>query len=1042
MHSRRQYSRSPGPSKSPNIPSKTPTFQPPSFYAAAANIPYPSSTPLPSSQAGYTSPNIAITYPTQTLVNAYEGAVDRDNSDQHSQSQRNQRKRASSISRSLARAIPRSQKQDRDEETVSNRKSQLADIPLIEAALLPSLRDTIDRMTHPPLPADSRNKDTSRNTRIESSGCLSHGAGTADSYVPSSSPHPPTFSTRSPYATTSSQDTRVYASPHITLEEPAPDKDARSYLSPMDPPRGSSPRSIETGQLVSGSYLNQTVVINTSQGSRIPRVQESNESRTKIPHARPSRSNPGTPKSALRTPTAPINTNASPSLSGRANTRPYASPTASSYGSSDFEQGRKWIANSKQLRVKNTVTPELSYESSESEMERDQRRLYGYTWDHHKGKNRDQASKLTSIPAGGSKIPSQSRSNSKSRLGIGLGFHDLDRRDERAERNHQEATHRSGGGYYEQYGHRSASDRDPDAAHTKSEFRETLRKRETLMCTTGKSPVVSGGQMQLPDTTKASQTDRGRYLTTVVCTTPRSLERKELRGYRTDRTTDDDSIVERPHASRGRVKAKSVSRSPDSSQYPPHRQPETNSRSSNRNRRSSSVPAIAHTILEGRQSSQSARIEKSVRFQTKDLEDGASEDHSMSVQENRYQKIFDASQKSRRASGEPAPASHCRSSKELVNKNDDSQARRRSREISSRREREAFGIPCSLSYTGNNDGNSSCSTYEYSEGDEESNRTEEEYDYPPCSRLPHAESDLSSVDGGSWQSGAATNDLSRGAETLFKALAVTETEGTHQKRESRSRRRSSGRQEFASNAAYERGDRLAPSISISESHSAPSVYDDEADEQVSGPQVQDHRENSILRSVMRPRIYNDLLAQHGHAEMRRQDVIFELSSSEATFVRSLRSMVRRFVLPLRQKDSKTWVHGVPEPVSRLFDWLEDIVNLHVSLGESLVACGDLWKAGDIVNQVAETIRAFVPRLEVYQPYLVRVDHVADLLTHAISNPDDQLGEFFRMRQRESVRDDSSIADLLLEPVKRLERYPELFEVNIIHHRNIHMLTRL
>ena len=153
-------------------------------------------------------------------------------------------------------------------------------------------------------------------------------------------------------------------------------------------------------------------------------------------------------------------------------------------------------------------------------------------------------------------------------------------------------------------------------------------------------------------------------------------------------------------------------------------------------------------------------------------------------------------------------------------------------------------------------------------------------------------------------------------------------------------------------------------------------------------------------------------------------------------------MVRRFILPLRQKDSKTWVHGVPEPVSRLFDWLEDIVNLHVSLGESLVACGDLWKAGDIVNQVAETIRAFVPRLEVYQPYLVRVDHVADLLTHAISNPDDQLGEFFRMRQRESVRDDSSIADLLLEPVKRLERYPELFEVNIIHHRNIHMLTRL
>ncbi|KAF9014704.1 hypothetical protein BDZ89DRAFT_962626, partial [Hymenopellis radicata] len=47
------------------------------------------------------------------------------------------------------------------------------------------------------------------------------------------------------------------------------------------------------------------------------------------------------------------------------------------------------------------------------------------------------------------------------------------------------------------------------------------------------------------------------------------------------------------------------------------------------------------------------------------------------------------------------------------------------------------------------------------------------------------------------------------------------------------------------------------------------------------------------------------------------------------------SVIRLFVLPLCVQDFKAWISGVPLALSRLFDWLEDILNLHTQILEVL-----------------------------------------------------------------------------------------------------------
>jgi len=178
-------------------------------------------------------------------------------------------------------------------------------------------------------------------------------------------------------------------------------------------------------------------------------------------------------------------------------------------------------------------------------------------------------------------------------------------------------------------------------------------------------------------------------------------------------------------------------------------------------------------------------------------------------------------------------------------------------------------------------------------------------------------------------------------------------------------------------------------------------------------------------------VYASLLEAHGELEMQRQEVIWGLHSSEVGFVQRLHFTIRLFVLPLRAQNSKTWILGVPPEVSRLFDWLEDIVNLHTEILSVLHSLRE--SQYPIIVNVAEALRGFVPRLEVYQPYLVRLEHVAGMIGKSLVDQEmNDFGEFVKIQERATAHeygDGWSLERLLVEPVHRLAAYPDLLRVS-------------
>lgn len=182
------------------------------------------------------------------------------------------------------------------------------------------------------------------------------------------------------------------------------------------------------------------------------------------------------------------------------------------------------------------------------------------------------------------------------------------------------------------------------------------------------------------------------------------------------------------------------------------------------------------------------------------------------------------------------------------------------------------------------------------------------------------------------------------------------------------------------------------------------------------------------QATVHPDMYEDLLARHGPMEMQRQEVIYELLQTEREFVQHLRAITSAFVLPLRVHASKAWLPGVPAQISRLFDWLEDILNLHTTFMHTLKDASRAWQAGAIVIDVGKDLLPLVPRLEVHQPYLVRVDQARELVALWVQDGDSQFGEYVRMREEEGVCDGWCLEQCLQSPVQRLGSYLSIFTV--------------
>ena len=388
------------------------------------------------------------------------------------------------------------------------------------------------------------------------------------------------------------------------------------------------------------------------------------------------------------------------------------------------------------------------------------------------------------------------------------------------------------------------------------------------------------------------------------------------------------------------------------------------------------------------------------------------------------------------------------------------------------REREAYGIPRSLSFGAGH----SASDSESSGG-------------PPASRpsaLLRSESDESLLGGPTsmtressymanvWRESRTGKDLlSKGAHELFAGLVVRSTdedacdsERSVDRRnrpwssKDRSRASSKQREELSNPREEQRPSSRQGEEPRSKSMRRQSRHKEtRRDPSASRSRVPDGQEPEILphgppephreqqrevdgaspeqpasghpgwRSALHPEVYEELLARHGPLEMQRQEVIYELLQTEREFVQHMRAMTSAFVLPLRVNASKSWLPGVPTPISRLFDWLEDILNLHTSFMHVIKHAARAWQAGAIVVDVGKDLLPLVPRLEVHQPYLVRVDQVRELVALWVQDRDSQFGEYIRMREEEGVCEGWSLEQCLQFPVQRLGSYLSIFTVS-------------
>ncbi|KAJ1301224.1 hypothetical protein OPQ81_003633 [Rhizoctonia solani] len=159
-------------------------------------------------------------------------------------------------------------------------------------------------------------------------------------------------------------------------------------------------------------------------------------------------------------------------------------------------------------------------------------------------------------------------------------------------------------------------------------------------------------------------------------------------------------------------------------------------------------------------------------------------------------------------------------------------------------------------------------------------------------------------------------------------------------------------------------------------------------------------------------------------EMHRQELIWEFHESEKAFVDTLRVLVQLFIQPLRTQDQKNWIAGLSPDIMRLFDWLDDISNLHEQLLDALEVMQQ--DHDQVIILFSENIQPFVSLMELYQPYIVRVEETSKKITSMVLDPQNDFGEFVRI-QSALPECELGLEEMTKRPLSRLREYVTVFQ---------------
>ena len=313
------------------------------------------------------------------------------------------------------------------------------------------------------------------------------------------------------------------------------------------------------------------------------------------------------------------------------------------------------------------------------------------------------------------------------------------------------------------------------------------------------------------------------------------------------------------------------------------------------------------------------------------------------------------------------------------------------------RERSAFGIPPS-------------------ESDEFRNAEHQQ--------LSHVDSDLSFLSESVWQDNC--DELSIGAESLFRQLSSGSTKGGPRKSHQVI-------QIFFFHFMFQtyilwQVYGVLPRLSvISPTLSTSSTYEDQL------PEVARYKHGATEKHAETAKRRPDLdipakdIPDISQKIFRtREAVIQEIFETEEKLLRLLHICMQQFILPLRMESSRSWITGVPRNVARLLDWFDDIVNLHEQIYQSLCSARDTQSP--TTDRVSESLRCFVLKAEVYQPYLIRLPDVSEEISFLIMSGESDFGQFINLQERTPECDGWTFQSLLMLPVHRLSAYQTLFSV--------------
>jgi hypothetical protein len=173
--------------------------------------------------------------------------------------------------------------------------------------------------------------------------------------------------------------------------------------------------------------------------------------------------------------------------------------------------------------------------------------------------------------------------------------------------------------------------------------------------------------------------------------------------------------------------------------------------------------------------------------------------------------------------------------------------------------------------------------------------------------------------------------------------------------------------------------------------------------------------------------FQELLQAQGKLEVKRQEVMWEMCETEQAFVKSMRTVLRLFAIPLKTPQGK-WIDGIPHMITELFDSLECVAHAH---GIIAAAQRDMRRKSETLDTLAFTamFKTWVNRLEVHEWYLLKFESVVQLVEDNVRDPASVFGEFVRMQMKDEVLGSMSLGSMLLKPVQRLTKYPLFLKVS-------------